>query len=261
MRFRASNQVTHTWRRNTMDVLANRKFWMGLVISLCASLLLVTYAKAADKGGPKPAPPQTQDVFADLPVAKVTWTGVYVGGGVGYGSADGALTQGTHGIDGLAATGRTGGVVAGADWQLPGSFLVIGARAGYEWNDVAFTVSPGVFKASIDDGYFVGGRIGAAFGTALPYVVVDYVTMHTSASFGTVAISTPDMRGWRYGGGVEFRLPKVESGPFTPTLGVEVLYTNFDDKSFGPAAHPTKLDLTELTGMVRLNLHLGASSK
>lgn len=200
-----------------------------------------------------PKQPAQPDVLADVVVTKLSWTSIYFGGFAGYGAADGVVSSGPLSVDGLSATGRIIGLTAGADWQLPSSFLVIGARANYSWSDENFTVAPSLFKAGLRDGWSVDGRIGAALGTAMPYIGAGLTNVHTATSIA--GFSSPDLRGIRYFGGVEFRLPKMDTGTLlTPTLAVEVVYTDFDSKSLGGS---TKLDVTDLAGMVRLNLHVG----
>lgn len=226
-----------------------------------AMCLAVVLTPARSDGLPtKPAVPSanTPSPFDDAPVAKLSWTSVYVGGFAGYGAAKGELTSGVFGVDGLSATGAIGGVAVGANWQIPGSFLVLGARGSYGWSREEFSVSPGLFKASIDNGWSADGQLGFAFGTAMPYIVAGYTTAHTSATAGTTALASPDLHGWRGGVGVEFRTPKIDMGSLlTPTFAVEVLYTDYDTKTFGTGPKAIHLDVTDLSAMARLNLRFG----
>lgn len=220
----------------------------GALALLVVAALAVWPAAAADKGGPK-------NIFADAPMAPAaSWTGAYVGLHGGYGAANAELTVPGFGIDGLSATGPVGGIHAGYDVQIPGSFLVLGARAGYTWGNVEFSVNPAIFNASIDNGWSADGRIGAAIGSALPYVFGGWTVMNTSATAGTVGIPTPDLKGWRGGAGVEFRLPKLGTGSITPTLALEYTYTDF--QRITPFV-PLNVDVTQQTMMGRLNLRFG----
>lgn len=213
---------------------------LGAAALLGAMLVAVTPTWSADKGGPNP-------IAGPLPYGPpATWTGVYVGGHAGYGSADAALSGFGGTVDGLAATGKLGGVDVGADWQLPGSFLVLGARASYTWNDVNFT-APG-FRAGLTDGWSADGRIGVAMGTAMPYVFAGIGKTHTTVTGG----GSPDLQDWHAGVGVELRLPKaMDTGmALTPTVSIEAAYTDYENKTFGPMT----LNVTELSAVARLNL-------
>jgi outer membrane immunogenic protein len=225
-----------------------------LALGLCAGITSVQAETIRNRT------PATANVFADAPVAKVSWTGVYVGLHGGYGAANGELSFGPATIDGFSATGPAGGIHVGADVQIPGSMLVLGARGGYTWENTEFTITApgGAFKAGIDRGWNADGRMGLAMGTALPYIFGGYTKVETSASLtGAPAISTPDLKGWRAGGGVEFRLPKVASGPVTPTLALEYIWTDFSDVTLGTGPFAPNLNVTEQVGMVRLNLRFG----
>lgn len=235
-----------TLKRLTATILALASMALCLAVT-------VNPAPAADLGGKKSA--TRAEVEAAYPVDKpaASWSGVYLGGYAGYGAADMALSNSFFGLDGLSGTGRLGGVTAGADWQIPSSFLVTGGRCSYQWSDETFAAHIGTtgLKASLDDGWSCDGRLGAALGSAMPYLFVGYTVTHTSASFGTTALNAPDLRGWRYGGGVEFRLPKIDTGAaLTPTLALEGVYTDFDSKTFGS----TKMDVTDVAVLARLNL-------
>ena len=70
-------------------------------------------------------------------------------------------------------------------------------------------------------------------------------------------IGLPDLKSTRYIGGVEFRLPKIDnSGMFTPTLGLEVVYSDADKLALGTGVGAPSLDVTNWQGMVRLNVQI-----
>ncbi len=241
-----------------MDMLKDKRVWLGLVLALLAVagvMYLAPKAKAADKGKP-PVARTEANVFDDAPVKPQSWSGVYIGGAYGYGATNGELNYSAApaaNLDGLSATGQVGGVDAGADLQIPGSFVVIGARAGYVWSNEEFTARVGTtsFTAGLDKGWHVDGRLGAGFGTAMPYVFVGYTKMETSASFAGTALTAPDLKGWRYGAGVEFRLPKIDVSMFTPTLAIETVYTDYESVAL---SKNLTLNVTDLAAMGRLNL-------
>ncbi len=227
----------------------------GALALIGATLYATGYAKAADKGKIPAAGPE--NIFADAPVAPVSWTGVYVGAAYGYGAADAALSTvpAFAGLDGLSATGSFANVLLGARVQIPHTFLVLGARGGYEWSQQELSAHIGTTSANvgIDKGWFADAIVGAAFGTAMPYVGVGHSVMQTEGNFAGKAIAgMPDLKGTRYIGGVEFRLPKIDTGGMiTPTLGLEVVYTDNDQLALGKSA---TLDVSNWQGMVRLNL-------
>lgn len=232
-----------------------RKHWLYILLGTIALagtyLVFGTKAFAADP--PTRIARTAPNVFDDAPVKPQPWTGIYVSGYYGYGSADAALSIGAFGIDGFALTGQIGGVDIGGDWQVPGSFLVLGARGGYQWGNQEFTVSPALLTVGIDQGWHADARIGAGFGTAMPYVFVGRTVMQTSTSI--VGFASPDLKGWRYGAGIEFRLPKIDTGTaFTPTLSLEAIYTDYETLNLGG---PVNLNVTDLAAVARLNLKFG----
>lgn len=217
-------------------------YWLGFIPKVHAGGL-------PDRNKPVPV----QNIFADAPVAKLTWTGFYVGGFGGYSVANGEISDIGVSFDGLSATGMMGGVTVGADWQLPGSGLVLRARGSYAWSDQQFSVAFGPFTASarMDDGWSADAGVGVAMGTALPYVMVGYGKYNTSlAVMGTTA-SGPDLEGMHYTAGVEWRLANLGFSSINPTLALEYTYQDFDSLSLGGT---TKLDIDNHTAKVRLNI-------
>jgi outer membrane immunogenic protein len=223
-----------------------------LALGLCAG---ITSVQADTIPGRAPA---AANVLADAPVKPANWTGFYIGGGLGYGALNAEINTPGFNLDGLSATGIVGNLQVGGDIQIPGSMLVLGARGGYEWQHVKFTVGPssGAFSAQVDDGWYADGRVGLAMGTALPYVFAGYTKLGTSAGTpGHPVANMPELDGVRAGGGVEFRLPKVSTAPVTPTLAVEYTYIDFKNLSYGGGL--VTINPTEQVGMLRLNLRFG----
>jgi Outer membrane protein beta-barrel domain len=225
--------------------------------------LLLTFASpalAAGGVGDVTKVPPVSNVFADAPVAKLNWTGVYIGGGVGYGlgsiDSDAALGSSPRsgaahigsGVPPVASRGALGDVVVGADAQIPGSLLVLGARAGYGLEDVS--VSAGSASVTYKSGWHVDGRAGLAFGTALPYIFGGYGQVHANAT----GVDVPTLTGWRMGGGVEFQLPKTRMPWVTPTLALEYVHTDYRDVT---VASVPGIGAKEDAAMIRLNFHFG----
>ncbi len=229
-------------------------------LGLCFMVAVATVAPAADKGGKIPTA-GPENIFADVPVAPVSWTGVYVGAAYGYGAADGVLSHTVAPLaafDGLSATGQFENVILGGRVQIPHTYLVLGARGGYEWSqqELSAKILTKSAHVGIDKGWFADAIVGVAFGTALPYVGMGRSVMQTEGSdfSGKAITGLPDLKSTRYIGGVEFRLPKIDTGGmFTPTLGLEVVYSDADTLAVG--TH-TNLDVSNWQGMVRLNLQI-----
>ncbi len=233
---------------------------VGLVALAFAAGLMATPLLAAGGGKSQVKPYESPVAYA--PVSALSWSGIYLGAHGGYSASNLDLGLGGLGLDGLSATGSIGGLHAGADLQIPGSWLVVGARGGYFWNNGEFTItSPGgtLFRLGHEDGWNVDGRVGAALGTALPYVFVGYTKSHTSGNVMGSPITTPDLKGWQYGAGVEFRGPKSlnpgAGAGVTPTVSLEVAYIDYDQLAFGGGAFT--VDVSELRAMGRLNVRFG----
>lgn len=220
--------------------------------ALLGAMLLAVGPSAADGLPTRGVVKAEASPLDDLPVAPQKWTGVFVSGFAGYGDANAALTAGAFGIDGFSAAGQLGGVDLGARFQIPKSYLVLGARAGYTWSRESFDVTPGILSVHIDKGWHADGIIGAGMGTAMPYLGLGRTVMQTSTS--VAGFNSPDLKGWRYIGGVEFRLPKMDGAAWiTPTLGLEAVYTDYDSVNvFGPV----NMHVTDLAAMGRLNLQI-----
>lgn len=237
------------------------KLLIQVTAGVLASLFLLALAQsvtAADLGGAAKAEP----VGPAVNTSSRSWTGLYVGGVAGYGIIDTKVSTspawGSASLDGIAAEGFKGGLTAGADVQFSGTALVLGGRGSWTTGAQDFTIGAGgvnLFKASAKDGWSLDGRLGYVMGSALPYVFAGYTEVNTSASFaGTAITGVPDLKGKRFGGGVEWRLPNTANLMLTPTLGLEYTYTDYDSLSFGTAPKTVTFDPHEHAFMARLNL-------
>jgi outer membrane immunogenic protein len=223
------------------------------LLALAAAVTCAGPALAADL----PARTYTKAPAAVAPVA--TWTGCYVGGGVGYGLWDqentdvdtfGNLT-GTSGTI-LSDTSTTGGkgwlgrIGAGCDYQfgVGTQQLVIGAFGDYDWTNikgqVTTSASPFVGRETMNNQWAVGGRIGwVALPNLMTFVSAGYTQAHfngttlTSNNFFFDPIGTPEAlrdaatyKGWFVGGGDEYAFNWF-SGLFWKT---EYRLSEFDTK-------------------------------
>ncbi len=181
------------------------------------------------------------------------WSGVYVGGHVGYGT--GSFGAGTNPLplQGIAfpssITGLIGGYQAGYNVQLPNK-LVLGVEA-----DMSFPspvdrpkLTPAPFNTQFEYFGTVRGRAGYAFGTFLPYVTGGAAYGRTQIDLndagGNIVATKARMHlGWVAGAGVEFAL----GGPWSGKL--EYNYIDLGARTYGLADVP----LPDVTADPRLH--------
>ena len=208
------------------------------LLALAALATCAGSAFAADL----PARTYTKAPAAVAPVA--TWTGCYVGGGVGYGLWDqentsfntfsalgpsvapffpaGAQITDTSTTGGKGWLGRVG---AGCDYQfgLGAQQFVIGGFADYDWTDLKGRLSDLTIGDNGDEKmnnqWAVGGRIGwVALPNLMTFVSAGYMQAHFKGTAfvngvlfdGPIGAATPFTRdaatykGWFIGGGDEY---------------------------------------------------------
>ncbi len=156
-----------------------------------------------EKGPPVYAPPPHPPAFS--------WSGVYLGGQVGYGwgTADPYDTFEDISLPGLAQSGVVGGVHIGYNYQvaqfvfgLEGDVNGSSETDSNTFGDVNYTLRKNV-DASIR------GRIGYAFDRVLIYATGGgaYGNFHTSYAEGGDYDSFNNSRiGWTAGGGIEYAI-------------------------------------------------------
>jgi outer membrane immunogenic protein len=196
-----------------------------LIATAAVAFATVGTASAADL--PVKAPPMT----AAAPVA--SWTGCYVGAGIGYGLWNQDESESAFGINTATYTngGRgwlgRGGI--GCDYQFSQQF-VIGAFGDYDWMSLKgasaqsanFTATGGGAPAAIANeketaAWYAGLRLGylpypnlmtfvSGGWTETRFSQRDFFSPVTGALFGTSAPQTT-FNGWFIGGGTEYRLP------------------------------------------------------
>jgi outer membrane immunogenic protein len=182
------------------------------------ALALTSGSSFAADFSPYKAPP---------PAPVSTWTGCYVGAGVGYGMSNQDNHDETY--PGLVASenvdqtaggrgwlGRFGG---GCDYQV-GSSIVIGALADYDWSNIhggfQDLLTGLVGDENLSHSWAAGGRIGyLPYPNLLAFMSVGYTQAHYDAvTLSTVtAPITPAFdfgahtyNGWFLGGGYEYKL-------------------------------------------------------
>jgi outer membrane immunogenic protein len=174
---------------------------------LSSSLLLAMAVSAAaadlpsEKGPPVYAPPPPPPAFS--------WSGVYLGGQVGYGWGTSNVTTNGFSVPSLSQSGVVGGVHIGYNYQV--SQFVFGLEGdvnGSSERDDNFNagVNYGIRK-NIDAS--IRGRIGYAFDRVLIYATGGgaYGGFHTSYNDGTNFNGFNDGHvGWTVGGGLEYAI-------------------------------------------------------
>lgn len=177
----------------------------------------------------------------DFEAPAVNWTGVYVGGQIGYGSGTSDI-RGTVNEPGnwtppyttfanansdtsLSPGGFLGGARAGGNYQF--GHFVIGAEVSYDWlnadasRQTGLLTQPGAIdlpggsffdEVEVEDLFTARGRLGIATGNALFYVTGGYASADVSRTQallfpinGNNFITSGSDRqdGWTWGGGFE----------------------------------------------------------
>jgi outer membrane immunogenic protein len=209
-----------------------------LALSGTVALAIVGAALAADL--PIQPPPAPAPVF--------TWTGVYLGGHIGYGwASDNALlsVDPPIGPTSIGAStvpfetkpqGVLGGVHIGYNYQA-GSF-VVGLEGDVDGTDTSKTAKPLDFVTSTTNSYVQGsirGRVGLAFERVLVYATGGgayagirntYNVLGSGNSFSTTR------SGWVVGGGLEYALDEHWSAR------AEYRYADFGNFSDRPIVFP-----------------------
>lgn len=203
--------------------------------------------------------------------AAPTWTGFFVGAGLGYGSSNAKLS-GTPGqgalddgappdafvlIDSLGLDGGIGTLAIGGDFQIARR-IVAGAFFDYDLSNLSAgaigSAGGGTFfdiesiqgKAGIDSMWAAGARLGFLtspdtlwFATA-GYTQAKLDDLNGSVDFdgdtSAGSIAMPDMRGYFVGGGVESRLWQ------NVTLKLEYRYSDFSKERINLAPLDPDLD-------------------
>ena len=191
------------------------------------------------------------------------WTGFYVGGHFGYGTASFGQGTNTLPLQGVffphSPTGLIGGYQLGYNRQLP-NHVVLGIEA-----DATFTspldlpaLAPTPFNTTLDYVGSVRGRIGYAFGRWMPYLTIGFAWGHTHIDINDPANIVPSIGhyqpGWTAGAGFEFAV----SGNWSAKLEyayVDLAKRMYDLSGFGlpgvnvdPHIHLVKLGLNHHFG-------------
>jgi outer membrane immunogenic protein len=185
-------------------------------------------ALAADLPSEKGPP-----VYAPPPPPAFSWSGVYIGGQVGYGWGKTTGYSGAGLGPNLSQDGVIGGIHIGYNYQV--SQFVFGLEGDVNGADERDSFSDG-----LGDGYStrknidasIRGRIGYAFDRVLIYGTGGgaYGSFHTSDfdAVGDVDSFNHDHIGWTVGGGIEYAIDNNWS------VRAEYRYTDYGRVTDGP---------------------------
>lgn len=168
------------------------QYRIGLLVGLLL-LVMAGQAKAADKGGPRRAPPpQPEAVYEPI----YNWTGLYFGGSVGgaFGNVnhyyDRQNGNGDHGDVNLDTSGIAFSGHVGYNYMLPSLWVVgIEAELGYLGIDTERIVIKNDDVLRQTTGLFgtIRGRIGYALGRFLPYFTAGFAFVDVENAGGNPA--------------------------------------------------------------------------
>lgn len=221
------------------------------ILALAATLCFVTGQAAAD-GYARKAP----TTALEMPRS---WTGFYLGAGVGAGAVVHDLSIDIPGVgnllgfDGIGGEGFFGTLIVGYDHQIaPG--IVGGVFFDYDFSGIStdLSVAGGLFAASLEhqNSWSVGARLGLLTSpSTLWYGMAGYTQAQFDLSSTIGPLNLPDFNGYFVGAGVESQLHAGWA------LRAEYRYTQLDsesifsvpgviDVSLEPSMHTARLALT-----------------
>lgn len=224
-------------------------FWRGMIMKTTS--LILTSAFLLGMGGYALAADAVvqEEVIVESPA--FTWTGVYVGGQVGYVWGDGDFAEDSGDItSNPKPRGWLGGMYAGYNYQMDNN-VVLGGEADFAWtgadDDTDLVHDGGGVHDSLSQELqwegAVRARLGYAVDRFLPYIAggVAFGRVKTDAEGESDDTSV----GWTLGGGVEYA--------FTDNLIGRAEYRYTDFGNFDSSFHSgSETDLT--TSDVRLGI-------
>jgi outer membrane immunogenic protein len=182
-----------------------------------AGLAAAAPALAADlpyRQGPPPVEAPIVPLF--------TWTGIYLGGQIGYGWGTDTLTVFPAGFGtNFTPNGIVGGAHAGYNYQI--NQFVAGIEGDIEGTGISRTFSPGgvVYNTKIPVQGSIRGRLGVAFDRVLLYATGGAEFAGFDTSYSGIATASHSRVGWTIGGGIEYAVTSNWS------VRAEYRYTDF----------------------------------
>jgi outer membrane immunogenic protein len=168
-----------------------------------AALAAAAPALAADL--PREAPPAYPPA-----VPLFTWTGIYLGGQIGYAWGTDTLTVFPFGFGtNFTPNGVVGGGHAGYNLQL--NQFVVGLEGDIEGSGIDRSFSPGgaLYATRVPVQGSIRGRLGVAFDRALLYATggAEFASFENSVTaFPGFDQNSTTRTGWTIGGGIEYAL-------------------------------------------------------
>ena len=204
-----------------------------IMVGVAVALALGTSTAAADGIDKRPS-----SIAAPVPVYAPSWSGFYIGAGIGAGAVvhdvsvnDAFFDERLFDFRG-ADTGAFGTVTVGWDWQL-GPKAVFGIFADYDFLDLSTRqrfFEDFNHSTSADNAWSVGARLGwLSSPSTLLYIAGGYTQVqleHRASFFGLDELTVSrdrNLDGWFVGAGVDTRL--WASNWF---LRLEYRFTEFD---------------------------------
>jgi outer membrane immunogenic protein len=206
-------------------------------------------------------------VYVPPPPPIFTWTGIYVGGQVGYAWArdNGSINNPAPGIAGLPPsiflpfTVNFQGVIGGAHlgYNLQFNQWVVGLEGDVNGTSLSKTQLVGAFppffqglvrpKATVQGS--IRGRLGIAFDRVLIYATggaafADFTVAYNTLPLGGIDQITSTRTGWTVGGGLDYAITNNWS------IGAEYRYSDFgrrNDQSPPPVLFPNSFVRHHLT--------------
>jgi len=211
-----------------------------LIVGVAAALALTSPAVA---DGPYKRPPPTIAAPAYAPPPAPTWSGFYLGAGIGAGAVVSDVTADILGpgepftpfsFDGIGGEGVLGTVIVGWDWQI-GASTVFGIFADFDFSDISTRFETlSVFPTSShnhNSSWAIGARLGwLANPSTLWYLTAGYTEAQFD-NFNSYPIFADDQRGdqtfsgYFVGAGLDTRL----TGNWF--LRLEYRYSQFDSET------------------------------
>jgi outer membrane immunogenic protein len=226
-----------------------------LLLGFAAAMSLLATDAVADGMARKSA--------AYTEAAAPSWTGFYVGAGIGSGAVVHDLEVNVPGanllsFDGIGGEGIFGTVIVGYDRKVTHN-IVAGVFFDYDFSNISTDLSvPGIFNASLEHMYSwsVGARVGMLTSpSTLWYGTAGYTQAEFDFSSNPAfALNVPRFKGYFVGGGVESQLRDGWA------LRAEYRFTQYDSESVfntGPGGIDVTLEPSMHTARVALTYKFG----
>ena len=227
-----------------MTSILNRTARVGAIALGALAFALACHAAARADGLPGRAY-STKDTYAPA----FSWTGIYIGAGLGYqvSNTDADLNVGAVNVlggSGFSGKGWAYDARIGADWHIQNTPFVVGLLAGYNGGETDFNIhgvalSPfNPITAHIHQTYYAGGRVGLAFNQSRSLAYVGYAFTKADFDVGVpvAGVCAPaalqcshDLNGRMLLIGLEtVIMPQV-------TIGAEYTFTDYSSANLLPA--------------------------